>query len=80
MKKTLIPAVFVLAAALSGCNKSHNCSCMTTDTLENAKQFTTINMKKSNSCGSITQLGFEKQRDTVLVRTMHPVICEEVDE
>ena len=75
MKKNLIIVLAVSLLTLTGCGKDRLCRCVTTEA--EYPEETMINADNGLSCGKITRLGFERQLEGKLVRTMQPVACED---
>ena len=78
MKKYMVVCAVLLALLAASCGKERACRCVPTGGAEAEK--TMVYMDNGMNCRSITRLGFERQMDGHLVRTMEEVECEEVVE
>ena len=80
MKKILIPnslfLLFLAGALLSAsCGKERVCRCIPKDGIYADR--TMVYTDNSMSCKSITRLGYEHHSDSILVRNMVEVECED---
>ena len=77
-RNTMLLAVAALLL-LAGCSKEKKCKCTYSETLDafNNPAVTYIHVSNGFSCKKITQLGYERQMEGSLVRSMETVICEE---
>ncbi len=73
MKKMLLVMAVALAMLTTACGKDHTCHC----TPVNGGEKTLVTLDRGMSCSSITRLGFERQLEGQLVRTLEDVECEE---
>ena len=78
MKKLMVVCAVLVALLAASCGKERACRCMPKHD-SNAER-TMVYMDNGMNCRSITRLGFERQMDGHLVRTMEEVECEEVVE
>lgn len=75
MKKSLLILAVLVAFLAAACGKDRVCRCTPKD---NDGETTMLTMDHGMSCKNVTQLGFERQLEGHLVRSMVEVDC--VDE
>ena len=78
MKKYMVVCAVLLALLAASCGKERACRCVPTGGAEAEK--TMVYMDNGMKCSSITRLGYDRQMDGRLERTMVDVECEEVSE
>ena len=71
MKKYCIALAAVCCLLVAGCAKDRTCRCTATADGE----VTMINADRGLSCRNITRVGYERQVDGQLVRTLKEVTC-----
>lgn len=78
MKKFFLILSLAALALTVGCSKEKRCKCLS-ETLDahNNPIATYVHVKPSFKCGGITKVGFERQMEGQLVRSLEEVICEE---
>ena len=81
MKKLLLALTVISALLATACNKDRVCRCVPTD-IENPTNIdaTLITLDHGMSCMSITRLGFERQMDGTLQRSLVEVSCSDNSE
>lgn len=78
MKKYMIICAVLVALLAASCGKERVCRCVPKN--GSASDRTMVYVDNGMTCSSITRLGFERQLEGRLVRTMEDVECEEFTE
>ena len=78
MKKYVLLSLVMVSLLAVSCGKEKTCRCVPKNGTDADR--TMVYMDYGMSCSSVTRLGYERQMDGQLVRTMEDVECEEYTE